>query len=43
VKLKPRIDGLDRAQAEELMHKAHQICPYSKATRNNIKVELELA
>jgi Ohr subfamily peroxiredoxin len=43
VKLKPQIDGLDRATAEELMHKAHQVCPYSKATRNNIKVELELA
>ncbi len=43
VKLKPQIDGLDRAQAEELMQKAHQVCPYSKATRNNIKVELELA
>jgi len=43
VKLKPRIDGLDRAQAEALMHKAHEVCPYSKATRNNIKVDLELA
>jgi Ohr subfamily peroxiredoxin len=43
VKLKPQIDGLDRATAEELMHKAHQVCPYSKATRNNITVDLELA
>lgn len=42
VKLKPRIDGLDRAQAEELVHKAHQVCPYSKATRNNVNVEIEL-
>jgi Ohr subfamily peroxiredoxin len=43
VKLKPQIDGLDRETAEALMHKAHEVCPYSKATRNNIKVDLELA
>jgi Ohr subfamily peroxiredoxin len=43
VKLKPQIDGLDRATAEDLVHKAHQVCPYSKATRNNIDVEIELA
>jgi Ohr subfamily peroxiredoxin len=42
VKLKPQIDGLDRATAEELVKKAHEVCPYSKATRNNIKVEIEL-
>jgi Ohr subfamily peroxiredoxin len=43
VLLKPRIDGVERGVAEELVHEAHQVCPYSKATRNNIKVELELA
>jgi Ohr subfamily peroxiredoxin len=42
VKLKPTIDGVDRTTAEELVHKAHQVCPYSKATRNNIPVEIEL-
>jgi Ohr subfamily peroxiredoxin len=42
VKLKPKIDGVDRATAEDLVHKAHQVCPYSKATRNNIPVEIEL-
>jgi len=42
VKLKPQIDGLDRATAEELVQKAHEVCPYSKATRNNIKVDIEL-
>ena len=42
VKLKPRIDGLDRATAEALVHKAHEVCPYSKATRNNVPVEIEL-
>ncbi len=42
VKLKPEITGLDRATAEELVHKAHEVCPYSKATRNNVKVDIEL-
>jgi lipoyl-dependent peroxiredoxin len=32
--------GLDQSQADELMQKAHQVCPYSKATRGNIDVEL---
>ena len=42
VKLKPRIDGVDRATAEALVAKAHEVCPYSKATRNNVPVEIEL-
>lgn len=42
VKLKAKIDGVDRAEAERLVHTAHQVCPYSKATRNNIPVELEI-
>lgn len=42
VKLKAKIDGVDHATAEDLVHKAHQVCPYSKATRNNVPVELEV-
>ena len=42
VKLKPKIDGVDRETAEQLVHKAHEVCPYSKATRGNIPVEIEL-
>ena len=42
VKLKPRIDGVDRATAEQLVHRAHEVCPYSKATRNNVPVDIEL-
>ncbi len=42
VKLKPRIDGVDRSTAEALVAKAHEVCPYSKATRNNVPVEIEL-
>ncbi|WP_422933251.1 organic hydroperoxide resistance protein [Sinomonas sp. P47F7] len=34
---------LDRAAAEELVAKAHQICPYSNATRGNIEVTLSVA
>lgn len=34
------VPGLDRAQVQELLEAAHQICPYSKATRGNIEVEL---
>ncbi|HEX4249378.1 MAG TPA: organic hydroperoxide resistance protein [Pseudonocardia sp.] len=32
--------GLDQAQAEDLLAKAHQVCPYSKATRGNVDVTL---
>jgi Ohr subfamily peroxiredoxin len=34
------VPGLERAQVQELLEAAHQMCPYSKATRNNIPVEL---
>ncbi|HWD83226.1 MAG TPA: organic hydroperoxide resistance protein [Kribbella sp.] len=33
----------DRAVAEDLVAKAHQVCPYSNATRGNIKVDLRIA
>lgn len=34
--------GVDRETATELIQAAHGICPYSKATRGNIKVETNL-
>ena len=34
---------LDAAAGEKLMHEAHQVCPYSRATRGNVDVTLELA
>jgi osmotically inducible protein OsmC len=40
VALNVSIPGLDRAKAEELVHAAHQVCPYSNATRGNIDVTL---
>ncbi|CAG5068579.1 Organic hydroperoxide resistance protein OhrA [Dyadobacter sp. CECT 9623] len=32
--------GLEKEQTEELVKKAHQVCPYSNATRGNVEVEL---
>ncbi|QTC89120.1 organic hydroperoxide resistance protein [Brevundimonas pondensis] len=32
--------GLDQAVIDELIHKAHQVCPYSNATRGNVDVAL---
>ncbi|PKO31058.1 MAG: organic hydroperoxide resistance protein [Betaproteobacteria bacterium HGW-Betaproteobacteria-9] len=34
------LPGLDRAVAEDLVNTAHQVCPYSNATRGNIDVTL---
>jgi osmotically inducible protein OsmC len=42
VALNIALPGLDRAAAEDLVAKAHQVCPYSNATRNNIDVKLNL-
>ena len=42
VKLKVTIPGVDREAGEQLVEAAHQVCPYSNATRGNIDVDLEL-
>ncbi|MBK8177058.1 MAG: organic hydroperoxide resistance protein [Rhodospirillales bacterium] len=34
------LPGIDKAQAEDLVAKAHIVCPYSHATRGNIDVRL---
>lgn len=34
------IKGVSLAEAEELVHKAHSVCPYSKATNGNMDVKL---
>ena len=36
------LPGVPHAQAEELVEKAHQVCPYSNATRNNVAVRLKV-
>ena len=43
VELVGHLPGLERAQAEALMAAAHQVCPYSRATRGNIQVSLTVA
>ena len=34
--------GMDQQQLQELVDKAHIVCPYSNATRNNIDVRLRV-
>lgn len=43
VKLTISAPGIDKAQLEDLVQKAHIVCPYSDATRGNIDVELTVA
>ena len=43
VELKGNFPELPREQAEALMKAAHEVCPYSKATRGNIEVTLVVA
>ena len=42
VDLAVRMEGTDRATAQELLEQAHAVCPYSKAIRNNVVVTLHL-
>jgi lipoyl-dependent peroxiredoxin len=41
VQLHVELSGLAQAEAEELVEAAHQVCPYSNATRGNIEVTLD--
>jgi Ohr subfamily peroxiredoxin len=43
VELTASVPELARDQAEALLKAAHEVCPYSNATRGNIVVELRLA
>ena len=43
VKMVVHLPGVEREQAEKLVHEAHEVCPYSNATRNNIDVDLSVA
>jgi len=42
VELDVEIPGVDRERAEELVRAAHEVCPYSNATRGNIEVDLKV-
>ena len=37
------LPGIDRPKGQDLLAQAHQRCPYSKATRGNLDVQLALA
>ena len=41
-RLKVNLPGMDRAVAQDLVDTAHQVCPYSNATRGNIPVTISL-
>ncbi len=42
VELAVHMPGLSQADAETIVHKAHEVCPYSNATRNNVPVRLKV-
>jgi osmotically inducible protein OsmC len=41
-RLNVSLPGVDRQVAQDLVNEAHQVCPYSKATRGNIEVAINL-
>ncbi|WP_031082634.1 organic hydroperoxide resistance protein [Streptomyces sp. NRRL WC-3549] len=43
VAISASIPGVDQDTARSLVEKAHQVCPYSNATRGNITVDLSVA
>ena len=43
VQLVVDVPGVDRAVVQAIVDKAHQVCPYSNATRGNIEVTITLA
>ncbi|MBV7434823.1 organic hydroperoxide resistance protein [Cardiobacteriaceae bacterium TAE3-ERU3] len=36
------LPGMDAAQAEEIVEAAHEVCPYSRATRGNIDIDFNI-
>ncbi|MBX2993451.1 MAG: organic hydroperoxide resistance protein [Bdellovibrionaceae bacterium] len=40
--LQVSIPGMDKAQAQALVEKAHKVCPYSNATRGNMDVKFTI-
>jgi lipoyl-dependent peroxiredoxin len=43
VTIEAELGGVDPETARDLLDQAHQLCPYSRATRGNIPVTLTLA
>ena len=42
VQLDVSLPGVPKDEAQQLVEKAHQVCPYSNATRNNVPVRLNV-
>ena len=42
IQLDISLPGLSKEEAQTLVDKAHQVCPYSNATRNNVPVRLNI-
>lgn len=42
VRMTIHLPGMDKAQAQQLVDAAHEVCPYSNATRGNIDVTITL-
>lgn len=42
VEMEVSLPGVDRAEAEALVEKAHQICPYSNSIRGNVSVQTKV-
>ena len=40
VELQISAPGMDKAEVEAIVQKAHGVCPYSNATRGNVQVTL---
>lgn len=43
VQLSVSLPGLEQGAAQALVNKAHEVCPYSNATRGNVDVKVGLA
>jgi osmotically inducible protein OsmC len=43
VSIEAELPGLDETTARDVLEAAHQVCPYSNATRGNVDVQLSLA
>jgi len=43
IELRVSLPGMDAADAQTLVDTAHQVCPYSNATRGNVDVRVKLA
>lgn len=41
-RLNVSLPGMERAAAQQLVEAAHQVCPYSNATRGNIDVQINV-